>query len=70
MDIFGVAGFMAIGLTLLLFWCLISIDRKLNVANQYLAAIHKALTALPPEEDGEEEAAPKPAKKEKRKASP
>jgi hypothetical protein len=68
MDIFGVGGFIAFGLVLFVCYCLISIDRKLNIGNQYLAAIHKALTA--PEEDaGEEEPAPKPAKKEKRKSS-
>jgi hypothetical protein len=65
MDIFGVGGIIGFGLVLFVCYCLISIDRKLNIANQYLAAIHKALTA--PEEEGEEEAAPKPAKKEKRR---
>jgi hypothetical protein len=67
MDIFGIGGFIAFGLALFVAYCLISIDRKLNIANQYLAAIHKALTT--PEEDAGEEPAPKPVKKEKRKAS-
>jgi hypothetical protein len=65
MDIFGIGGFIAFGLTLFVCYCLISIDRKLNIANQYLAAIHKALTT--PEEEGpEEEAKPTPPVKKKR----
>jgi hypothetical protein len=62
MDIFGIGGFIAFGLVLFVCYCLISIDRKLNIGNQYLAAIHKALTT-PEAEDGEEESAPPPKKK-------
>lgn len=68
MDIFGSGGLIAFGLVLFVCYCLISIDRKLNIGNQYLAAIHKALTT--PEEDGqEEEAKPAPPTKKKRATS-
>jgi hypothetical protein len=64
MDIFGIGGFIAFGLVLFVCYCLISIDRKLNIGNQYLAAIHKALT--PPEEEAGE---PAPPTKKKRAIS-
>ena len=58
-----------IGLGLLIFVgaMLIGIDRKLNVGNQYLEAILKALSAPPPE--GDEEPAPEPTRKKKRAVS-